>query len=92
MHHRAFSAFLLLRTGHLAAPVACHVFCNFWQLPDLGFLSSLGSPLSCLYSWRHALLVAYVIGIAGFVNGAGPLTSNAAYGTLSERWPCSAAT
>ena len=86
--YRAFSAFLLVRTGHLAAPVVCHMFCNFWQLPDLGFLSPLGSPLSCLYRHRHALLFAYVLGIGGFVNALGPLTSNAVYGALSERWPC----
>ena len=29
-----YSAFLFLRTGHLAAPVVVHGFCNFMGFPD----------------------------------------------------------
>ncbi|KAJ3170372.1 hypothetical protein HDU88_009001 [Geranomyces variabilis] len=30
-----FATFLLLRTGHLAAPIASHMFCNVMGFPDL---------------------------------------------------------
>ncbi|KZV28437.1 CAAX prenyl protease 2 [Dorcoceras hygrometricum] len=29
----AYASFLLIRTGHLAAPLAAHIFCNFMGLP-----------------------------------------------------------
>jgi hypothetical protein len=54
----------------------------------MSFMAPIGSQLSCLHPWRYFLIVAYVVGIGGFANGLAPLTSNAAYGTLVERWPC----
>lgn len=67
-----FAAFLLLRTGHLAAPVAVHAFCNFMGLPRFG--SVLAS--------RHARLVAaaYALGIFGFAQLLMPLTDPQRYG------------
>jgi len=83
-----FSAFLFIRTGHLIAPIVCHMFCNFWQLPDLGFLDPRENPLSPLYSTRHLLLASYGIGVLAFVAGLEPLTSNGVFGSFSQRWPC----
>ncbi|KAJ1454737.1 hypothetical protein M885DRAFT_424340, partial [Pelagophyceae sp. CCMP2097] len=33
----AYTTFVFVRTGHVAAAVACHVFCNVMGLPDLAF-------------------------------------------------------
>mmetsp|Transcript_45443 Transcript_45443/g.91688 ORF Transcript_45443/g.91688 Transcript_45443/m.91688 type:complete len:148 (-) Transcript_45443:193-636(-) len=84
-----FSAFLFLRTARLQAPCLCHVFCNFWGLPNLGFLvKEGGDPLSPLFRSRYSLLAAYAAGIAAFAVSLGPLTGNSSYGSFSERWPC----
>ncbi|KAJ1458032.1 hypothetical protein M885DRAFT_416665, partial [Pelagophyceae sp. CCMP2097] len=34
----AYTTFVFVRTGHVAAAVACHVFCNVMGLPDLAFV------------------------------------------------------
>ena len=33
-----YSAFLFVRTGHIAAPVVAHGFCNFMGFPDFNEL------------------------------------------------------
>ena len=64
------------------------MFCNFWQLPNLGFLVPQGGdPLSALHPRRRLLLGAYALGIVAFALGLGPLTGPAAYGAFEERWP-----
>jgi prenyl protein peptidase len=67
-----FAAFLLLRTGHLAAPVAVHAFCNFMGLPRF---------CSVLASRRKRLVAgAYACGIVGFGWLLLPLTDPQRYG------------
>jgi prenyl protein peptidase len=66
------AAFLLLRTGHLAAAVAAHVLCNFMGFPRFGDI--VGHP--------HARLVGaiYAAGIAAFALLLFPLTAPRLYG------------
>lgn len=62
----AYSTHAFIRTGSLAAVFLCHTFCNFMGLPDLSFLKQHGSPLSCVYCFRHKILTAYVVGVVLF--------------------------
>ncbi|XP_005533285.1 PREDICTED: CAAX prenyl protease 2 [Pseudopodoces humilis] len=73
----AYTAFLFLRTGHLAGPVLCHSFCNSMGFPALG--AALGHPR------RRALLPAYLLGVLGFLLLLHPLTEPAFFGA---RPPC----
>ncbi len=64
----AYSAFLFLRTGHLAAPVVIHGFCNFMGFPD--FSELLTQPPKR----RTLLLGAYMLGAGLFSLLLFPLT------------------
>ncbi len=61
-----FSAFLFIRTGHLASPVLTHSLCNILGLP----------PFELLPEHRHPVWVgvAYVAGLMGFIVLLYPLT------------------
>jgi len=76
-----YSAFVFVRTRHLVAPTLAHMFCNFMGLPDLGFLSPASSRLSCLHEYRNVIIGVYLVGIALFVMGLGPLTEPSLYGS-----------
>ncbi|KAK4419363.1 CAAX prenyl protease 2 [Sesamum alatum] len=53
----AYASFLLVRTGHLTAPLIAHIFCNFMGLP-------------VIVSRRSGLVtVAFVMGMLDFVIG-----------------------
>jgi len=67
-----FAAFLFLRTGHLAAVVVAHAFCNFMGLPR--FQDVPGHPKAAL------LVVLFIGGIVGFSVLLHPLTEPALYG------------
>jgi len=60
------ATFLLLRTGHLAAPVTAHVFCNWMGLPD--FAGAARHPR------RRLVGAAYVAGVGLFAALLFPLT------------------
>ena len=55
-----YSAFLFLRTGHLAAPVVVHCFCNSMGFPD--FAEVVHKPPK----ERTLLLALYVCGLGLF--------------------------
>ncbi|CAM9435628.1 unnamed protein product [Phaeothamnion confervicola] len=82
----AFAAFVHVRTNHLLAPIACHVFCNFMGLPDFSFTQPLPGHLGCgplapLYPRRRLIWNAYIAGIVLFSALLGPLTSPALFGS-----------
>ncbi|KAM6032634.1 LOW QUALITY PROTEIN: CAAX prenyl protease 2 [Chlamydotis macqueenii] len=67
----AYTAFIFLRTGHLAGPVLCHSFCND------GF-PALGAALE--HPRRRALLPCYLLGVLLFLLLLRPLTEPAFFG------------
>lgn len=70
-----YASLLLLRTGHLAAPVAAHALCNGLGLPR--FAAAARYPRR----WqRAAAAAAFVGGVAGFVALLRPLTAPQLYG------------
>ncbi|XP_071657668.1 CAAX prenyl protease 2 isoform X6 [Patagioenas fasciata] len=68
----AYTAFIFLRTGHLAGPVVCHSFCNALGFPALG--AALGHPR------RGALLPCYLGGVLLFLLLLRPLTHPPLFG------------
>ncbi|XP_026873002.1 CAAX prenyl protease 2 [Electrophorus electricus] len=70
----AYTAFIFLRTGHLAGPVLCHSFCNYMGFPALS--TALEHP--------HRLIVLsfYVLGVLLFLLLLFPMTDPHFYG-----WP-----
>eukprot|EP00741_Cyanophora_paradoxa_P005228 tig00000865_g5068.t1 len=67
----AYSTFLLLRTGHLAAAVLAHAFCNFMGFPDFEAI------------WeRPVLRLLLLAGIAGFCALLLPATDPALYASI----------
>ncbi|KAI8744639.1 CAAX prenyl protease 2 [Biomphalaria glabrata] len=69
----AYSAFLYLRTGHLAAPVIAHAFCNHMGFPSFGEV--MGYPAST----RYRLIAMFVLGLVLWTVLLYPLTSPALY-------------
>lgn len=63
-----FSAFLLLRTGHLISPVLSHALCNMLGLPSFEALPT--------HSYRTLLMIMYVVGLVSFFSLLNPLTHN----------------
>ncbi|XP_054710445.1 CAAX prenyl protease 2-like [Uloborus diversus] len=45
----AYSTYLFLRTGHVAAPFIVHAFCNHMGFPDFGQLLSLEQPKKAIF-------------------------------------------
>ncbi|XP_072737069.1 CAAX prenyl protease 2 [Ciconia boyciana] len=68
----AYTAFIFLRTGHLAGPVLCHSFCNSMGFPAVG--AALEHPR------RRALLPCYLLGVLLFLLLLHPLTEPAFFG------------
>jgi prenyl protein peptidase len=62
-----FAAFLLVRTGHLPAPVLAHSLCNFFGFPDFELLWNHPSHKTTM----RGLLVG---GLVGFIALLAPLT------------------
>ena len=64
------AAAFLMRTGSIYAPIASHMFCNYWGLPDLGFMSPPSrqrhSELGFLYPYRYLLLAMHALGLVAF--------------------------
>ncbi len=70
----AFAGFVYLRTGHVIAPILCHMFCNVMGFPDLSFMRDRNQPLR-----KWSILGVHVLGIIGFAVLLYPLTEPALY-------------
>ncbi len=66
-----YATFLLLRTGHLAACMTAHAFCNRMGFPNFGAMPH--------HRKSRSILTALAVGIAGFAFGIYPLTTPALY-------------
>ncbi len=66
-----FSAFLFIRTGHLASPVLTHSLCNILGLPPFEQIPSHSHPVG--------ISVAYFTGLIGFIALLFPLTNPELY-------------
>ena len=64
------ASYLFVTTGNIASPIVSHMVCNFFGLPDLGFLSpprtQNSSNLSYLHPWRFVLLLLHALGLGIF--------------------------
>ncbi|XP_061620578.1 CAAX prenyl protease 2 [Phyllopteryx taeniolatus] len=67
----AYTAFILMRTGHLVGPVLCHSFCNYMGFPAIS--AALEHP------HRHAVLSSYLLGVLLFLLFLFPFTDPAYY-------------
>mmetsp|Transcript_43564 Transcript_43564/g.111380 ORF Transcript_43564/g.111380 Transcript_43564/m.111380 type:complete len:303 (+) Transcript_43564:80-988(+) len=77
-----YAAWLLVRTGHVAAPIVAHAFCNFMGFPSFGRM--LG------HRHRNPLLVSLVLGVVLFAVSICPLTDPTLYAWNTDSWahPC----
>jgi prenyl protein peptidase len=66
-----YCCFLFIRTGHLAAPIAAHCFCNTMGLPDFSF----NHANHHLHRYRTPLFAIYFAGMALFMQLMYPLTA-----------------
>ncbi|XP_065058627.1 CAAX prenyl protease 2-like [Rhopilema esculentum] len=57
----AYSAFLFLRTGHLAGPVLCHTFCNFMGFPEFDRIPHSLYPKTIATTFLFGLLGFYLL-------------------------------
>ncbi|XP_013625854.1 PREDICTED: CAAX prenyl protease 2 [Brassica oleracea var. oleracea] len=73
----AYASFLFIRTGHLAAPLFAHIFCNYMGLPVL--LHPRGKGL---------VSAAALAGVVGFVTLLFPLTKPLMYNDRTNNCPC----
>ncbi|KAL4560386.1 hypothetical protein LXL04_032536 [Taraxacum kok-saghyz] len=72
----SYASFLFIRTGHIAAPLISHMFCNFMGLP--AFFSRR--------TWMVS--VGFVVGAVGFVYLLFPLTSPELYNDRTDNCKC----
>jgi len=70
------AALLFMRTGNLISPLVAHIICNFFGLPDIGFMSKSSNELSFLYPYRYFLLFLHALGLILFSNTIMMLTEN----------------
>ncbi|KAG7573812.1 CAAX prenyl protease 2 [Arabidopsis suecica] len=73
----AYASFLFIRTGHLAAPLFAHIFCNYMGLPVL-FAQGKGLVSTA----------ALLGGVVGFVSLLFPLTKPLMYNDRTNNCPC----
>ncbi|KAJ0958653.1 putative CAAX prenyl protease 2 [Helianthus annuus] len=72
----SYASFLFVRTGHIAAPLVSHIFCNIMGLP-------------AFFSRRTWLVsVGFVAGAISFVYLLFPLTSPALYNDRTDNCEC----
>ncbi|XP_030854185.1 CAAX prenyl protease 2 [Strongylocentrotus purpuratus] len=69
----AYSAFLFVRTGHLAGPFICHSFCNYMGFPEIGHVFH--------HSPRHRAIITatFIFGLVTFLFLLYPLTTPSWY-------------
>ncbi|XP_015433384.1 PREDICTED: CAAX prenyl protease 2 [Dufourea novaeangliae] len=65
-----YAAFLFVKTGHLAAPLTAHSFCNHMGFPDLSEIVACKDPLK-----RAGLCCLFVIGLVTFFLLLIPMTN-----------------
>eukprot|EP00095_Tigriopus_kingsejongensis_P000899 snap_masked-scaffold186_size273091-processed-gene-0.0 protein:Tk00899 transcript:snap_masked-scaffold186_size273091-processed-gene-0.0-mRNA-1 annotation:"caax prenyl protease 2" len=78
-----YSAFLFVRTGHIAAPVIVHGFCNFMGFPDFGEMLNR-PPRERLF-----LVCLSVVGVVGFYSCLYSFTDPSLYHNHVYRWKIS---
>ncbi|XP_076166748.1 ras converting CAAX endopeptidase Sras isoform X1 [Ptiloglossa arizonensis] len=66
----AYAAFLFVKTGHLAAPLTAHSFCNHMGFPDLSEVVAFKDPLK-----RAGLFSLFVIGLVAWCFLLTPMTN-----------------
>ncbi|XP_059463116.1 CAAX prenyl protease 2 isoform X2 [Corylus avellana] len=72
----SYASFLLIRTGHLLAPLVAHAFCNFMGLP-------------VLFSRRNGIVsVAFLAGMVGFLWLLFPMTRPDLYNDRLNNCKC----
>ncbi|XP_042053762.1 CAAX prenyl protease 2-like [Salvia splendens] len=72
----AYASFLLIRTGHLTAPLIAHIFCNFMGLP-------------VIHSGRSGMVsLVFVIGVVSFSKLLFPLTTPYLYNDEGDNCSC----
>ncbi|CAL1284408.1 unnamed protein product [Larinioides sclopetarius] len=76
----AYSTYLFLRTGHVAAPVIVHAFCNHMGFPDFGQLFTIERPK------QSVLMVCFVAGLVTWMLLLKPLTEPQIYNNMLY-WP-----
>lgn len=69
-----YASFLLLRTGHVIAPIGAHAFCNFMGFPD--FSAAQAHPRAVL------LKILYPVGIVAFAVLLAPMSWPYMYSNL----------
>ncbi|KAJ1528514.1 hypothetical protein ONE63_006921 [Megalurothrips usitatus] len=69
----AYSAFLFVRTGHLAAPFIAHAFCNHMGFPDFAEVLTYESPQ------RFIIMSLFFIGLLTWCLLLAPMTDPALY-------------
>ncbi|KAG6430580.1 hypothetical protein SASPL_108650 [Salvia splendens] len=72
----AYASFLLIRTGHLTAPLVAHMFCNFMGLPVI--LSGRSGMVS----------LVFVLGVVSFSKMLFPLTNPHLYNDEARSCSC----
>ncbi|PRD23918.1 UNVERIFIED_CONTAM: CAAX prenyl protease 2 [Trichonephila clavipes] len=76
----AYSTYLFLRTGHVAAPVIVHAFCNHMGFPDFGQLLTVERPKQSIFA------VCFVAGFLSWMLLLQPLTEPHIYSNTLY-WP-----
>ncbi|KAH6802747.1 farnesylated protein-converting enzyme 2 [Perilla frutescens var. frutescens] len=72
----AYASFLLVRTGHLAAPLVAHMFCNIMGLP-------------VIFSGRSGVVsLVFVFGVVSFSRMLFPLTNPDLYNNKTDNCRC----
>ncbi|KAL3825779.1 hypothetical protein ACJIZ3_021808 [Penstemon smallii] len=73
----AYASFLLVRTGHITAPLIAHIFCNFMGLP-------------VIFSRRSGIVisVSFAMGMLGFFWMLFPFTSPDLYNSRADNCKC----
>lgn len=66
------AVFLFIRTGHIIAPIVCHMLCNVFGFPSLSWTSPHGHH----YTHRYKIGALFVIGLLSFIALLSPLTSS----------------
>ena len=61
----AYAAHAFIRTGSLPAVFLCHSFCNFFGLPDFGYLNASSS----IHEYRRMISNGYMFGLMLFYYG-----------------------
>ncbi|KAJ8874393.1 hypothetical protein PR048_025242 [Dryococelus australis] len=70
----AYSAFLFVRTGHFAAPLTAHIFCNHMGFPDFAEILTYKDPR------RICLVCLFIVGLVAWCMLLVPLTNPTWYG------------